>query len=64
MSGWPIGILRLARYVSADTDGMQYMRDFRWSGYIVTILLWYVFRYYSIAVYTPHYLEHITNNTE
>lgn len=40
MSGWPIGILKIARYISVDMGEMRYMRDFRSSGYAVWVLLW------------------------
>ena len=38
--GWPLGVLKIAHYLSMDMGGMQYMRAFRWSGYITYILLW------------------------
>lgn len=40
IQGWPLGLLRMAHYMSLDVGGMRYMRAFRWSGYSVYIMLW------------------------
>lgn len=40
MRGWPMGILKIARYISVDMGEMRYMRNFRSGGYAVWILLW------------------------